>query len=68
MKRLDIIIIPNERLQEVNDFLHKNKVGCITFYDIKGRGRVEREPVSVGWAIMRYIPEFGSLIKILVLV
>jgi len=67
MKRLDIII-PNERLEEVNDFLHKNKVGCITFYDIKGRGRVEREPVSVGWAIMRYIPEFGSLIKILVLV
>jgi nitrogen regulatory protein P-II 1 len=67
MKRLDIII-PNERLQEVNDILHKHKVGCITFYDIKGRGRVEREPVSVGWAIMRYIPEFGSLIKILVLV
>jgi nitrogen regulatory protein PII len=64
MKRLDIII-PNECLQEVNDFLHNNKVGCITFYDIKGRGRVERELVSVGWAIMRYIPEFGSLIKIL---
>jgi len=60
MKRLDIII-PNECLQEVNDFLHKNKVGCITFYDIKGRGRVEREPVSVGCAIMRYISQNSDL-------
>lgn len=42
MKRLDIII-PHERLQEVNDILHKNKVGGMTFYDIKGRGRSKRE-------------------------
>ena len=38
MKRLDIII-PHEHLQEVNDILHKHKVGGMTFYDIKGRGR-----------------------------
>jgi nitrogen regulatory protein PII len=30
MKRLDIII-PHEHLQEVNDILHKHKVGGMTF-------------------------------------
>ena len=67
MKRLDIII-PHERLQEVNDILHKHKVGGMTFYDIKGRGRSKRELVSVSRGIMRYVPEFGSRIKIEVLV
>lgn len=67
MKRLDIII-PHEYLQEVNDILHKHKVGGMTFYDIKGRGRSKREPVSVSRGIMRYVPEFGSRIKIEVLV
>ena len=37
MKRLDIII-SHEHIAEVNDTLHKNKVGGMTFYDIKGRG------------------------------
>jgi nitrogen regulatory protein P-II 1 len=67
MKRLDIII-PHERLSEVNDILHKNKVGGITFYDIKGRGRAKQEPVAVGRGVMRYVPEFGSRTKIEVLV
>jgi nitrogen regulatory protein P-II 1 len=67
MKKLDIII-PHERLQEVNDILHKNKVGGMTFYDIKGRGRSKREPVAVGRGVMRYVPEFGSRMKIEVLV
>lgn len=67
MKRLDIII-PHEHLQEVNDILHKHKVGGMTFYDIKGRGLSKREPVSVSRSIMRYVPEFGSRIKIEVLV
>ena len=67
MKRLDIII-PHEHLQEVNDILHKHKVGGMTFYDIKGRGRSKLEPVSVGRGIMRYVPEFASRIKIEVLV
>ena len=62
MKRLDIII-PSERLQEVNDILHKHKVGGMTFYDIKGRGRSKLEPVSVGRGIMGYVPEFASRIK-----
>jgi nitrogen regulatory protein PII len=37
MKRLDIII-SHEHIAEVNDTLHKNKVGGMTFYHIKGRG------------------------------
>ena len=43
MKRLDLII-PHERLEEVNEILHKHKVGGMSFYDIKGRGRAKREP------------------------
>lgn len=67
MKRLDIII-PHERLSEVNDILHKHKVGGITFYDIKGRGRAKQEPLAVGRGVMRYVPEFGTRTKIEVLV
>jgi nitrogen regulatory protein P-II 1 len=67
MKRIDMII-PHERLSEVNELLHKHKVGGITFYDIKGRGRAKREPVSVGRGVLRYTPEFGFRTKIEVLV
>lgn len=67
MKRLDLII-PHERLNEINEILHKHKVGGMTFYDIKGRGRAKREPVSVGRGVMRYVPEFGFRTKVEVLV
>ena len=67
MKRLDVII-PQERLGEVNDILHQHKVGGMSFYDIKGRGRAKREPVTVGRGVMRYVPEFGFRTKIEVLV
>ena len=67
MKRLDVIV-PQERLSEVNDVLHRHKVGGMTFFDIKGRGRAKREPVSVGRGVMRYVPEFGFRTKIEVLV
>ena len=67
MKRLDVII-PQERLSEVNDILHSHKVGGMTFYDVKGRGRAKREPVAVGRGVMRYVPEFGFRTKIEVLV
>jgi nitrogen regulatory protein P-II 1 len=67
MKRLDMVI-PHERLTEVNELLHKHEVGGMTFYDIKGRGRAKREPVSVGRGVMRYVPEFGFRTKIEVLV
>jgi nitrogen regulatory protein P-II 1 len=67
MKRLDMVI-PHERLSEINELLHRHKVGGMTFYDIKGRGRAKREPVSVGRGVMRYTPEFGFRTKIEVLV
>lgn len=67
MKRLDLII-PHERLNDINELLHKHKVGGMTFYDIKGRGRTKREPVSVGRGVMRYTPEFGFRTKVEVLV
>lgn len=67
MKRIEIII-PHERLREANEILHNHKVGGLSFYDIKGRGRSKREPIAVGRGVMRYIPEFGSRTKVEVLV
>lgn len=67
MKRLDLII-PHERLTEVNELLHRHKVGGMTFYDVKGRGRAKKEPVAVGRGVMRYVPEFSFRTKIEVLV
>jgi nitrogen regulatory protein P-II 1 len=67
MKRLDLII-PHERLNDINELLHRHKVGGMTFYDIKGRGRAKMEPVSVGRGVMRYTPEFGFRTKVEVLV
>lgn len=40
----------------------------MTFYDIKGRGRAKREPVSVGRGVMRCTQEFGFCTKVEVLV
>ena len=71
MKQLDIII-PHERLDEVNKILYNHKVGGLLFYDIKGRGRAKREPVAERvreYATGRtYVPEFGTRTKIEVLV
>lgn len=67
MKRLDIII-PHERLPDINELLHKHEAGGMTFYDIKGRGRAKRDPVSVTGGSMRYTPEFGFRTKVEVLV
>ena len=67
MKRLDLIIA-HESLIEVNEILHKHKVGGMTFYDIKGRGRTKYEPIAAGRGVMRYVPEFGSRTKMEVIV
>ena len=67
MKRLDLII-SHDLLVEINEILHKHRVGGMTFYDIKGRGRTKYEPVSLGRGVMRYVPEFGSRTKIEVIV
>ena len=67
MKRLDIII-PHEHLVDVNRLLHKHKVGGMSFYDIKGRGRAKYEPVPVGRGVVSYVPEFGYRTKVEVVV
>lgn len=67
LKRIDLII-PLERLRDLNDLMHEHDVGGLTFYDIKGRGRRRQEPVAVGRGVMRYVPEFGSRMKVEVLV
>ncbi len=67
MKRLDIII-PHEHMVEVNNLLHKHKVGGMSFYDIKGRGKAKHEAVAIGRGVMTYVPEFGYRTKIEVLV
>jgi nitrogen regulatory protein P-II 1 len=67
MKRLDILI-PHEHLMQVNNILHKHKVGGMSFYDVKGRGRAKYEPVSVGRGVISYVPEFGHRTKIEVVV
>jgi len=67
MKRLDIIT-RHENLVDVNKLLHKHMVGGMSFYDIKGRGRVKQERVSVGRGVTHYVPEFSYRMKIEVIV
>lgn len=62
------IMIPYEKLTDVNDILYKRKVGGMSFYDIKGRGRAKYEPVPVGTGVLRYVPEFGYRTKVEVIV
>ena len=44
MKQLDIFIRTDD-LKKVTDILQKNGVGGITFYEIRGAGRMKREAV-----------------------
>lgn len=67
LKRIDLII-PLERLRDLNDMMHEHDVGGLTFYDVKGRGRSRQEPVAVGRGVMQYVPQFGSRMKVEVLV
>ena len=74
MKQLDIII-PHESLDKVNAILYNHKVGGMMHFDIKGRGRVKREPIEEkvhgdgGYKTGKiYTPEFGTRTKIEVMV
>jgi nitrogen regulatory protein P-II 1 len=40
----------HECLIAVNEILHKHKVGGMTFYDVKGRGRTKYESIAAGRA------------------
>jgi nitrogen regulatory protein P-II 1 len=64
MKELDIIV-PHERLNDVNSILYKHKVGGMYFFQIAGRGRAERQMIEAttyeGYRTGKsYVPEFGS--------
>ena len=72
MKELDIII-PRERLNEINSILYKHKVGGMFYFEISGRGRAQRQEVEHRTAEgypsgKRYVPEFGSrtMVKVLI--
>jgi nitrogen regulatory protein P-II 1 len=67
MKKIEIIV-PQEHLKDLNDLLHKHKVGGMSFYDVKGRGRSKHSPVAVGRGVMSYVPEFGFRTKVEVVV
>ncbi|MFL6486700.1 MAG: P-II family nitrogen regulator [Nitrososphaera sp.] len=64
MKELSIII-PRERLNDINSLLYKHKVGGVYFFEIAGRGRAERQVVEhttlEGYKTgKKYVPEFHS--------
>lgn len=72
MKELDIII-PTERLSDIDSILYKHKVGGMYFFEIAGRGRAERQAIEAttyeGYRTgRRYVPEFGSRTMVQVLV
>ncbi len=67
MKKIDVIVA-HERLIEVNEIIHKHKVGGMTFYNIKGRGRSKFELVDSNKGILRHTPEFQTRIKCEILV
>jgi nitrogen regulatory protein P-II 1 len=67
------IIIPQERLGDIDSILYKHKVGGMYFFGIAGRGRAEREAIEAttyeGYRTgKRYVPEFGSRTMVQVLV
>ena len=63
MKKLELLI-SHERLEEVNEVLHKHNVGGMTCYDVKGRGRSKQESIDVERGTRSYIPELGPRTKI----
>src|SRR5215469_4700051 len=62
MRKTDVIV-PHERLIEINEIIHKHKVGGMTFYNIKGRGQSKLESVDSNKGILRSTPEFQTRIK-----
>ncbi len=72
MKEVDVII-PHERLKEVNAVFHKHNVGGLYYYEISGRGKGERKEVehitAGGYRTgKKYVPEFHSLVKVQVII
>jgi nitrogen regulatory protein P-II 1 len=57
MKKLEVIFA-HERLIEVNNLLHKHRIGGMSFYLIRGRGCTKEEIISPGRGLERKVPEF----------
>ncbi len=67
------IIVPHERLNDINAILHKHRVGGMYFFEVTGRGRAERPEIEAttyeGYKTgKRYVPEFGSRTLVQVIV
>lgn len=45
MRKIDVIVA-HERLIDINEIIHKHKLGGMTFYNIKGSRRSKLEPVD----------------------
>ena len=67
MKKLEIII-PDRRLDDVNDILKDANTGGMSYSKIEGRGKIKAEPVAIGRGIMHYKPEFIPRIKVEVVI
>lgn len=63
MKKLEVIFA-HERLIEVNDLLHKHRVGGMSFHLIRGRGSTKNEVISPGRGLERKVPEFLTRTKV----
>jgi nitrogen regulatory protein P-II 1 len=63
MKKLEVIFA-HERLIEINDLLHKHRVGGMSFHLIRGRGRTKNEGISPGRGLERKVPEFLTRTKV----
>jgi nitrogen regulatory protein P-II 1 len=71
MKQIDIVV-PNERLLDVNALLYRHNVSGLMSFDIEGRGRAKRKEelviVASYYYGKKYVPEFASRTKIEVIV
>jgi nitrogen regulatory protein P-II 1 len=72
MKELNIVI-PHERLSDLNSILYKHEVGGMNSLKVASRGRAERQPIEVttyeGYRTgSSSIPEFGSKTMVQVVV
>ena len=72
MKELNIVI-PHERLSDLNSILYKHEVGGINSVNVASRGHAKRQPIEVttyeGYRTgVSSIPEFGSKTMVQVVV
>jgi nitrogen regulatory protein P-II 1 len=63
MKKLEVIFA-HERLIEINNLLHKHRVGGMSFHLIRGRGSSKDEVISTGRGLERKVPEFITRTKV----